>query len=190
MNALTVLTVGVSLVFGLHAMDVPADGRAADWSARLTGEGNEYPRLRYQECRFVLVHPEPTILPELLTFPGLVRRATKHIEELGVELRAATRVAFATPQQVTLSTGEQVPTRTIISAVGTRPNPLVAGLDLEKDERGRIRVERTGLVPSRRDVWAWLGALAGGRYAHLIIFAGAAADQKESRAKHAADPKD
>ncbi|HTU86112.1 MAG TPA: FAD-dependent oxidoreductase [Solirubrobacteraceae bacterium] len=133
---------------------VEVAGELADFARRLTGEGNEYPHLRYEECRFVLVHPEPAILPELLAFPGLVRRATRHIEELGVELRAATRVAFATPQQVTLSSGEKVPTRTIISAVGTRPNPVVAGLDLEKDDRGRIRVERTGLVTGRRDVWA------------------------------------
>ena len=129
-------------------------GEMADFAGRLTGEGNEYPRLRSDECRFVLVHPEPTILPELADFPGLVRRAMSRIEELGVELRLSTRVAFATPQQVTLSTGESVPTRTIISAVGTRPNPLVAELDLEKDGRGRIRVEPTGLVVGRRDVWA------------------------------------
>jgi NADH:ubiquinone reductase (H+-translocating) len=133
---------------------VEVAGELADLARRLVGEGNEYPSLRYDECRFVLVHPEPTILTELLAFPGLVRRATKRIEALGVELRASTRVAFATPQQVTLSNGERVPTRTIISAVGTRPNPLVAGFDLEKDTRGRIRVQRTGLVAGRSDIWA------------------------------------
>ena len=55
---------------------------------------------------------------------------------------------------MTLSSGESVPTRTIISAVGTRPNALVAELDVEKDDRGRIRVEPSGLVVGRRDVWA------------------------------------
>lgn len=134
---------------------VEVAGELADLARRLTGERNEYPRLRYDECRFVLVHPGPTILPELAAdFPRLVRRATRHIEQLGVELRLSTRVAFATPQQVTLSTGETVPTRTIISAVGSRPNPLVAALDVERDDRGRIRVEPTGLVVGRHDVWA------------------------------------
>jgi NADH dehydrogenase len=133
---------------------VEVAGELSDFARRLTGEGNEYPRLRFEECRVILVHPEPGILPELGAFPGLVRRATRRIEALGVDLRLDTRVAFATPQQVTLSGGETVPTRTIISAVGTRPNPLVAALDLPKDGRGRIRVERTGLVAGRADVWA------------------------------------
>lgn len=131
---------------------VEVAGEIADFARRLTD--NEYPRVSYDECRFVLVHPEPGILPELHTFPGLIRRATERIQELGVELRPETRVAFATPQQVTLSGGDRVPTRTIISAVGTRPNPLIAALDVQKDDRGRIRVDRTGLVAGRRDVWA------------------------------------
>lgn len=127
-------------------------GELADFARRLAG--NEYPRLRYDECRFVLVHPEAAILPELHDYPGLVRRATEHVKKLGVELRTETRVDFATPQQVMLSDGERIPTRTIISAVGTKANPLVASLGLEKDPRGRIRVERTGLAVGRRDVWA------------------------------------
>ena len=122
------------------------------WPGDSPARATSTPVCATRSCRFILVHPEPELLPELNAFPRLVRRATQHLEQLGVELRSATRVAFATPQQVTLSTGEDVPTRTIISAVGTRPNPIVAGLDLPKDERGRIRVERTGQVPGRPDV--------------------------------------
>ena len=50
---------------------VEVAGELADFARRLTGEGNEYPRLRYEECRFLLVHPEPTILPELRRLPGV-----------------------------------------------------------------------------------------------------------------------
>ena len=135
-------------------------GELSDFARRLTKR--EYPRVRFDECRFVLVHPGPTILPELYgddgtganAHPRLVEFATARMEELGVEVRTNTRVEFATPNEVRLSNGERIPTRTIVSSVGTRPHDIVAGLDLPKDERGRIRTERTGLVVGFDDVWA------------------------------------
>ena len=135
-------------------------GELSDFARRLTRR--EYPRVRYEECRFVLVHPGPTILPELYgddgmgakAHPRLVEFATKRMHELGVEIRTETKVAFATPNEVTLSSGERVPTRTIVSSVGTRPHDLVARLNLPKDARGRIRAERTGRVAGEERIWA------------------------------------
>ena len=128
-------------------------GELADFARRLTRR--EYPRVNYDECRFILVHPGPTILPELHgNHPKLVEYGEAHMRELGVEVRTGTRVEFATPNEVTLSNGERIPTRTIVSTVGTRPNPLVARLDLPKDERGRLRTDRTGRVVGSDSVWA------------------------------------
>ena len=135
-------------------------GELSDFARRLTQR--EYPRVRYDECRFVLIHPGPTILPELYgddgtgasAHPRLVEYATKRILELGVEVRTETKVAFATPNEVTLSNGERFPTRTIVSSVGTRPHDLVARLRLPKDDRGRIRADRTGRVVGEENVWA------------------------------------
>jgi len=135
-------------------------GELSDFARRLTRR--EYPRVRLDECRFVLAHPGPTILPELYgddgsgakAHPRLVEFATSRLRELGVDVRTETRVAFATPNEVTLSDGERIPTRTIISSVGTRPHDIVAGLDLPKDARGRIRVQRTGRVAGADNIWA------------------------------------
>ena len=135
-------------------------GELSDFARRLTER--EYPGVAREECRFVLVHPGPTILPELggddgtgaKAYPRLVEFATRRMQDLGVEVRTETRVAFATPNEVTLSNGERIPTRTIISTVGTRPQEIVAALDVPKDARGRIRTERTGLVVGCNDVWA------------------------------------
>jgi NADH:quinone reductase (non-electrogenic) len=128
-------------------------GELADFARRLTSR--EYPRVKFEECRFILVHPGATILPELYgNHPKLVEYGEAHMHELGVEVRTGTRVEFATPNEVTLSNGERIPTRTIVSTVGTRPNPLVAALDLPKDERGRIRTDRTGRVVGTDSVWA------------------------------------
>ena len=135
-------------------------GELSDFARRLTRR--EYPYVNYEECRFVLVHPGPTILPELYgkdgkgagAHPRLVEFATNRMHELGVEVLTDTRVAFATPNEVTLSNGDRIPTRTIVSSVGTRPHEIVARLNLPKDERGRIRTERTGRVVGHEDIWA------------------------------------
>ena len=68
-------------------------GELSDFARRLTSR--EYPRVRYDECRFVLVHPGPTILPELYgddgtgakAHPKLVEFADQWMRKLGVEVR-------------------------------------------------------------------------------------------------------
>jgi NADH:ubiquinone reductase (H+-translocating) len=137
-------------------------GELADLVGLLTER--EYPTIRREECRVVLVHPGPTILPELYgsgslereprRFPGLVEYATRHIERLGVEIMTGTRVAAATPNEVRLSDGSRVPTRTIVSAVGSRPQPILDGLPLERDGRGRVVTDAYLRAPGHDDVWA------------------------------------
>jgi len=69
-------------------------GELADYARLLTRK--EYSGISRDEVRIVVVHPGPTLLPELYgsgnlereakSFPGLVEFATKHIEKLGCEL--------------------------------------------------------------------------------------------------------
>jgi NADH dehydrogenase len=135
-------------------------GEMADFLRRLAGK--EYKRVRSEECRFVLVEPGPSILPELYgrdgsgpgSHPRLVAKAVERQHQLGVEVRTNTLVTGCSASEVSLSSGETIPTRTIISAVGTRPNPFVAELPLQKDARGRILTERTLAVPGHPGVWA------------------------------------
>jgi NADH dehydrogenase len=122
----------------------------------------EYSRLDINECRFVVVHPGPTLLPELYgddgsgahAHPRLVEFAMNQMRELGVEVMTNTRVVAATPNEVNLSNGERIPTRTIVSAVGTKMPRLVELMDLPKDERGRLRTDRTLRVVGSDHVWA------------------------------------
>jgi len=136
-------------------------GELADYARRLTQR--EYPGIGRGEVRVVVVHPGPTLLPELYgsgnlergkTFPGLVEYATRHVERLGVELMLETRVVGATSADVFLSDGTQVPTRTIISTVGTKPNALLETLDVERDARGRVVADEFLRVRGRENVWA------------------------------------
>src|SRR3954466_664629 len=131
-------------------------GELSDLARRLTKR--EYKRVRLDEVRVVLVHPGPTILPEMQGaegHPKLVAYAERRMRELGVEVQTNTKVAAATPNHVGLSNGDRVPTRTIISAVGTKPPPVVASLSLEKDERGRLITDEYCRVPGHEGVlWA------------------------------------
>jgi NADH dehydrogenase len=142
-------------------------GELAHLSQLLTAR--DYPGLAQDECRVVLVEPGPNIVPELYkagiqsakAHPRLGEKAVKRMEFLGVEVRTDTLVAAVTPNEVTLSTGERIPTRTVISTVGTKPNRLVERLALEKDERGRIKTDWALRVPGHPGVWA------GGDCAHV-----------------------
>ena len=71
----------------------------------------------------------------------------------GVELRTRTRVRAIEPGQVHLA-DETIAADTIVLAAGTVPDPVVAGLPVEKDRRGRVVVEATMRCPSRPEVWA------------------------------------
>ena len=137
-------------------------GELADFARLLTKR--EYRGIRLDECRVVIVHPGPTLLPELhgsgslerkgRSFPKLIEFAMRHARDLGVELMLDTRVVGATPNEVHLSDGSRVPTRTIVSAVGTKPAPVIASLELPFDERGRIRTDELLRVEGRENLWA------------------------------------
>ena len=137
-------------------------GELADYTALLTA--TEYRGIGPGEVRIVLVHPGPTILPELYgsgslerevkSFPRLVEFGTRHLRRLGVELMLETRVVGATATDVYLSNGASVPTRTIVSTVGMRPNPLVEALGVERDRRGRVVTDAFLRVPGREGLWA------------------------------------
>jgi NADH dehydrogenase len=137
-------------------------GEMADFARLLTKR--EFNGIRRDECRVVIVHPGKTLLPELYgagseerkdkAFPKLIAYGTKHAEKLGVELMLETKVVGATPNEVHLSNGERIPTRTIISAVGTKPSPVVSALPLDFDPRGRIVVDECMRVAGHDGLWA------------------------------------
>src|SRR5204862_6402563 len=95
------------------------------------------------------------ILPGLgKRYPGLVRYAERRLKRLGVEVRLGTRVAAATPEEAVLSSGERLPTRTIVSCTGVAAAPLLDTLPLERDDRGRIVTDECLRVRGMENVWA------------------------------------
>jgi NADH dehydrogenase len=137
-------------------------GELADFVRLLTLR--EYNRIRPEDCRVVLVQPGDHILPELHTGPGaagyghghprLVEKAMRHMLELGVDVRLNSTVAWVSSVEVGFADGSRLPTRTVISAVGTRPQPILDTLPLPRDARGRVIVDACMRVPGFDNVWA------------------------------------
>ena len=111
----------------------------------------DYPNLRREDVRVVLVHARDRILPELSEALG--RYAQSRMEARGVEFRLNARLTDARPGVVVLSDGE-VAAETLVWTAGTAPNPLTKSLPLEKDKRGAVIVDATLAVPGHAGVWA------------------------------------
>jgi NADH:quinone reductase (non-electrogenic) len=111
----------------------------------------DYPRLRSEDVRVLLVHSRDRILPELSESLG--RYAQGRMEARGIEFRLNTRVADARPGMVVLNDAE-VPSETLVWTAGTSPNPLSKSLPVEKDKRGAVMVDATLAVRGCAGVWA------------------------------------
>jgi NADH:ubiquinone reductase (H+-translocating) len=124
----------------------------------------DYKELDVSEVRIILVHPGKTILPEFYgprvntnqakQYPSLVKYAEKQLKKSGVELETETRILAVSPNSVTLDNGIVIPTRTVISAIGTSPQALVFGSDLPLTESQRLDCEPSGLVKGCTDIYA------------------------------------
>lgn len=110
-----------------------------------------YRNLRREDVRFVLVHGQERILPEVV--PGLGEYAAAELRSRGIEILLKARCRAATAEHVFLEDGQAIATRTLISTVGNAPNPLLQTLPC-RTERGRLAVEPSLKVPGFDGLWA------------------------------------
>ena len=109
------------------------------------------PALAGQRMRWILADTAPRLLPEL--DQRLSRTAERVLRRRGLEIRTEQSIKEARPTSVTLTTGEEVATRSLIWCVGVRPDPLVASLSMDTDH-GRLAVRSTLEVPGAEGVFA------------------------------------
>ena len=112
----------------------------------------DYPNVDFGRVRLVLVNPGERILKEI--DPALAHAAQRRLAAQKVEIINHVKVTEVRPDGVSLSDGREIPTRTVVWAAGINPGPLVAGLDVEKDKRGRILVDEYLRVKGRPGVYA------------------------------------
>jgi NADH dehydrogenase len=111
-----------------------------------------YPRARLHGMRWMLVEATDRVLPE--TDLELAEYAIRELRGRGIDIRLGTRLEEAAPEGVRLSTGETVPTRTLVWTTGVVPHPSLALMAVPLDERGRVEVDPYMRVRGMNGVWA------------------------------------
>ena len=109
------------------------------------------PGLDAEQIRWMLLDTAPRLLPEL--DERLSKTADRVLRRRGVEVLTRASVTEALDGYVQLSTGDKVPTRSLIWCVGVRADPLVEGLDLGT-VRGRLDVDPYLQVPGAQGIYA------------------------------------
>jgi NADH dehydrogenase len=102
--------------------------------------------------RFVLLEAGERIMPEIDT--NLAEYGARVLGgRQGAQIRVHTPVRAIEPGRVHLP-DETIEAETIVLAAGIVPNPVVAGLPVEKDRRGHIVVDGTMRCKSHPELWA------------------------------------
>lgn len=111
-----------------------------------------YRNIEPSECGVTLVELSGRILGALP--PDLSEYAAETMTGRGMSVRLNTSVTAIARDVATLSTGEVLPTRTVIWCAGIASSPLTRRLPFPADARGYILCERDLRVRGRTDVWA------------------------------------
>lgn len=111
---------------------------------------DHFPRLDPTQVRWTVVDVAPRLMPEL--GENLGRAALEILARRGVDVRLETSVSEVTEDTVTLTTGEILPSRTLVWTAGVSASPLIATLGAET-VRGRLAVGADLAIPGRNDVF-------------------------------------
>src|SRR4051812_32237292 len=111
-----------------------------------------YPRARLHGMRWVLVEAGDRVLPEIDI--ELADYALRELRGRGIDIRLGTTLDEVTASTASLSTGETLPTRTVVWTAGVTPHPSLRNLSVPLDERGRVPVDDHLRVKGMDAVWA------------------------------------
>ncbi len=116
----------------------------------------QYPNVRADELRLVLVQRGHRILPEMPE--QLSEYALKALRRRNIEIMVDTSICSASHYGVRVqhreaSNAEHIDTRTIVTTIGNGPSTFIQGLPVQL-ERGRIVVNDDFSVPGMDSTWA------------------------------------
>jgi NADH:ubiquinone reductase (H+-translocating) len=102
--------------------------------------------------RVILVDPNPVVGGTL----GEQARpiVNEALAALGVETRLNARVTSIDANTVTLSSGEVIPTRTVVWCAGMKASPVAQTIDVERDRLGRLHVDRFMRLTGATNIFA------------------------------------
>jgi NADH:quinone reductase (non-electrogenic) len=113
---------------------------------------DSYPRARLHGMRWVLVEATDRVLPEIDA--QLADYALRELRGRGIDIRLGTTLEEVSADSARLSTGETLPTRTVVWTAGVAPHPSLRQLTVPLDERGRVPVDERLRVEGMDSVWA------------------------------------
>jgi len=114
--------------------------------------GRYYPTLKGERPHIVLLQRGDYLIPEL-NAPSLSTFAVDKLRKAGVDVRLNSSAREITAAGVQLTSGELIEAATVVSTVGTSPNPLIAKLGLPLDH-ARLITNPDMSVRSTENVWA------------------------------------
>ena len=116
----------------------------------------DFRRIDTRKTRVILIEAGPRILP---SFPeSLAMRATRDLQDLGVDVRVNSAVTRVGPDGVSIG-GESIRARTTFWAAGNVASPVGKFLDAPLDRAGRIQVNPDLSVPGHPEIFV-VGDLA------------------------------
>lgn len=114
-----------------------------------------------EAARIILVEQATVVGPQFGDSPRPV--IEQALELARVELRLGTSLTAVTADSVTLSSGENIPTRSVIITVGMQASELADKIDGVHDQMGRLHVDEFLRVKGQDDVFA------AGDIAHALV---------------------
>jgi NADH dehydrogenase len=104
------------------------------------------------DIRVIIVERGKAIAPDMGESPRPI--IEKALQDLGIEARLGVGVAALDKGGVTLTNGERIECATVIWAAGMRAAPLTAQIPAERDNFGRLLVDRDLRIPQIPTVFA------------------------------------
>ena len=110
-----------------------------------------YKNVSAQDCRVTLLHAGDRLLPELS--PRLGEVARKNFAKRGINVHLDARAVRVDRDGVTVADGDRISGGTVVTTIGTQPQPFTEAVDLPK-ERGRFVTAPDMSVEGAGGIWA------------------------------------
>ncbi|MGD2109096.1 MAG: NAD(P)/FAD-dependent oxidoreductase [Phycisphaerae bacterium] len=136
------------VVVGASFTGVEVAGEFFDFLRNAAGK---YPNVHRRDISMTLVERENRILPALDA--DLADYALDRMQRWGIDVRINETVSEIQPEQVRLTSGDTLATRTVIWCAGIAPNPIVERLPFATDARGYLLTERDLRICGFPDIW-------------------------------------
>ena len=137
------------VVVGAGPTGVETAGALSDLFYNLLPD--DYHQLATDKARIIIIEMGKEVLAPFKE--NLREYARKELEERKVELRLGELVAEVGPTSVTLKSGEEIKTHTLVWAAGVQANPLARMLGVPQGRGGRVKLNPDLSVPDHPEIF-------------------------------------